>query len=95
MDYLISKKELSAYGASRKPVAVCSTACGFGVEILDEVELLVTAGEWKGETRPCVVWRWSNEPDRPRVSGIRDMAGDDAGFRAGRGWIRLFECTRA
>ena len=58
MSYLIGKNELSAYGASRRPVATYSMGL-FGIEILDEVELLVTDGEWKGELRPCVVWRWS------------------------------------
>jgi len=94
MNYLISKNELAAYGASRKPVAICSGRGPFGIEILDEIELPVTAGEWKGEMRPCVVWRWSNEPDRPRVSGIRDLANDEAGFKANRQWIRLSECMK-
>ena len=94
MSYLISKNELSAYGASRRPVATYSMGL-FGIEILDEVELLVTDGAWKGEMRPCVVWRWSNEPNKPRVSCVRDMAGDDAGFRANRQWIRLSECVRS
>ena len=94
MNYLISKNELAAYGAPRKPVATYSMSGPFGIELLDEVELLVTAGEWKGEMRPCVIWRWSNEPDRPRVSGIRDLANDEAGFRANRQWIRLSECVK-
>ena len=37
MSYLISKNELSAYGASRRPVATYSMGL-FGIEILDEVE---------------------------------------------------------
>lgn len=91
----LSKADFSAYGAGRKPVATHSMCGPFGIEILDEVELLVTTGEWKGEMRPCIVWRWSNEKNKPRVSGIRDLADDDSGFRAGRRWIRLSECVRA
>ena len=91
MNYLISKNELTAYGAPRKPIAVVTR---MNIEILDEIELLVTTGEWKGEMRPCIVWRWSNEPDRPHVSGIRDLANDEAGFKANRQWIRLSECMK-
>lgn len=86
----LSKADFSAYGAGRKPVATHSMCGPFGIEILDEIET-----PWEGDFRPCVVWRWSNEKDRPRVSCIRDMADDDSGFRAGRRWIRLSECVRA
>lgn len=86
----LSKADFSAYGAGRKPVATHSMCGPFGIEILDEIEI-----PWEGDFRPCVVWRWSNEKDRPRVSCIRDMADDDSGFRAGRRWIRLSECVRA
>ena len=47
-----------------------------------------------GDFRPCVVWRWSDERNHPRISCIRDMANDDSGFRVNRQWIRLSECER-
>jgi hypothetical protein len=95
MNYLISRNELAAYSAQRKPVATYSMSGPFGIEILDEIELPATAGERKGEMRPCIVWRWSNEKNKPRVSGIRDLANDEAGFRVNRRWIKLSECVRA
>ena len=78
------------YGASRMPVATYSFDGVFGIEILDEIEI-----PRRGDFRPCVVWRWSNERNRPRTSCIRDMANGDSGFRANRLWIRLSECERA
>lgn len=78
------------YGASRMPVATYSFDGVFGIEILDEIEI-----PWRGDFRPCVVWRWSNERNRPRMSRIRDMSNGDSGFRANRLWIRLSECERA
>ena len=78
------------YGASRMPVATYSFDGVFGIEILDEIEI-----PCRGGFRPCVVWRWSNERNRPRTSCIRDMANGDSGFRANRLWIRLSECERA
>ena len=77
------------YGASRMPVATYSFDGVFGIEILDEIEI-----PWRGDFRPCVVWRWSNERNRPRTSCIRDMANGDSGFRANRLWIRLSERER-
>ena len=77
------------YGASRMPVATYSFDGVFGIEILDEIEI-----PWRRDFRPCVVWRWSNERNRPRMSRIRDMANGDSGFRANRLWIRLSECER-
>jgi len=88
----LSKRGLAvrAYGESRKPIATYSFAGAFGIEILDEIEI-----PWCGDFRPCIVWRWSNERNHPRVSCVRDMANDDSGFRANRQWIRLSECERA
>ena len=77
------------YGASRMPIATCSFAGAFGIEVLDKIEI-----PWCGNFRPCIVWRWSNEQNHPRMSRIRDMANDDSGFRANRLWIRLSECER-
>ena len=77
------------YGASRMPIATYSFDGAFGIEILDEIEI-----PWCGDFRPCIVWRWSNERNHPRVSCIRDMANDDSGFRVNRQWIRLSECER-
>ena len=77
------------YGASRMPIATYSFAGAFGIEILDEIEI-----PWCGDFRPCIVWRWSNERNHPRMSCIRDMANDDSGFRVNRQWIRLSECER-
>lgn len=78
------------YGASRMPVATYSFDGVFGIEILDEIEI-----PWCGGFRPCVVWRWSNERNHPRMSRIRDMSNGDSGFRANRLWIRLSECERS
>ena len=78
------------YGASRMPIATCSFAGAFGIEVLDEIEIPRC-----GDFRPCVVWRWSNERNRPRMSRIRDMSNGDSGFRANRLWIRLSECERS
>lgn len=85
----LSRKGLAArvYGALRIPIAVYPA---LKIEILDEIEI-----PWCGDFRPCIVWRWSNERNHPRVSYIRDMANDDSGFRANRQWIRLSECERA
>ena len=77
------------YGAGRMPVATYSFGGSFGIEILDEIEI-----PWCGDFRPCIVWRWSDERNHPRMSCIRDMANDDSGFRANRQWIRLSECER-
>jgi hypothetical protein len=84
----MSKAELLRYGASRAPIATYSKCGPFGIEILDEIEL-----PWEGDFRPCIVWRWPNKKDEPRVSCIRDMFGDDAGFRVNRRWVRLSECA--
>ena len=78
------------YGASRMPVATYSFDGVFGIEILDEIEI-----PWRGDFRPCAVWRWSNERNHPRMSRIRDMSNGDSCFRANRLWIRLSECERA
>jgi hypothetical protein len=78
------------YGAGRRPIATYSVAGRFGIEILDEIEI-----PWCGDFRPCVVWRWSDERDNPRMSCVRDLANDDSGFRAGRAWIPLSKCVRA
>lgn len=88
----LNKRGLAArlYRESRKPIATYSFAGAAGIEILAEIEI-----PWHGDFRPCVVWRWSDERNHPRVSFIRDMADDDAGFRANRRWIRLSECIRA
>ena len=77
------------YGAGRMPIATYSFAGSFGIEILDEIEI-----PWCGDFRPCVVWRWSDERNHPRMSCSRDMANDDSGFRVNRQWIRLSECER-
>ena len=77
------------YRASMMPIATYSFDGAFGIEILDEIEIPMG-----GDSRPCVVWRWSNERNRPRMSRIRDMANDDSGFRVNRQWIRLSECER-
>ena len=77
------------YGANRMPVATYSFGGSFGIEVLDEIEI-----PWRGDFRPCVVWRWSDERNHPRMSCIRDMANGDSGFRANRQWIRLSECER-
>lgn len=84
----LSEKGLAVrvYGASRMPIAVYPA---LKIEILDEIEI-----PWCGDFRPCIVWRWSDERNRPRMSCVRDMANDDSGFRAGRKWIRLSECVR-
>ena len=78
------------YAASKMPVATYSFDGVFGIEILDEIEI-----PCRGDFRPCVVWRWSNERNHPRTSCIRGMANGDSGFRANRLWIRLSECHRA
>ena len=90
MNNLMNKNRLSAYGATRKPIATYSMSGAFGIEILDEVEMLTVSG-----TRMCVVWRWSNERNRPRVSAIHDMADGESAFRANRQWIKLSNCIRA
>lgn len=77
------------YGASRMPVAIYSAAGSSGIEVLDEIGI-----PWRGDFRPCIVWRRSGERNHPRMSCIRDMANDDSGFRAGRKWIRLSKCVR-
>lgn len=78
---------MRVYGASRMPIAVYPA---LKIEILDEIEI-----PWCGDFRPYIVWRWSNERNRPRMSCIRDMSDGDSGFRASRKWIRLSECERA
>ena len=85
----LDEEKKRTYGASRTPIATYSFAGAFGIEILDEIEI-----PWCGDFRPCIVWRWSNERNHPRVSCIRDMANDDSGFRVNRQWIRLSECER-
>lgn len=86
----MSGRGLAAYGESRKPIATYSFGGAFGIEILDEIEI-----PRRGGSGLCVVWRWSNERNHPRVSRVRGMADGGPGFRANRQWIRLSECKRA
>ncbi len=75
-----------------KPIGVCNKFGKGLIEILDIIEeKLVLSGPWRGELRPCVIWRWKNEKNKIHTSWIRDLT-DSSGFRVNRQWVKLSEC---